>query len=793
MSSTRYLEFDSSFRNRNLYPNPASFAIDIAQSGAKNSRNAVDPVSIEAPIMSLNNLFTTSSSTAIGNITTESISYNNTSISFTLKINDIIKINGYYEGSVMESNGEYRKILEYRYISGIIGFFRMETSFILIPINITIKNPTDINNGCFFIANGPMFTDNSYNNWYIHNLTKSISNNKFEFVQILYYNASTKIATFNPPSIEWNPSSDEIVLREQLPTIISNHIYYNRNEITLRSQNIIGNLTPEKGDYIGSFFNISYNPPLFTTIFYGSISSGVLTITTMISGVVNIGMRITKDTDNIMIGYITGYSGSNIGFSGSYYLNTNTSISPTNFRGVFNKECTTSFIGSSSTSTLNVTSNTDPIYPNLLLPLDPSTIISKGTYISFPNNIKPFTIVSSAVTNGGIGNYTMDISQLINSNTQLVGTYKPSFTVIFTGSAVGPSTIISIVLPISYGNCIYIGMTLLGTSLGTLSGSVKIIKQLNGSTVGGSGDYITSSILPTIVSSQIAGCIITPSITNFTTRINSYIPLNYIVTAVFTGSASVATSSLSTTLTVSSVSNGVIEIGMNITSSNNVVIINQLSGIIGGIGDYTIVYTSLTSFTNQLLTGSLDPSSYKLTVSPTIPTTLELSINNNPYYIYQIYNFTRDNCVPFSYTGSIISQQEPVCYQVDLLNLILPNVLLSKNPGSRITFYPYIYVELVNLGSGSLRNSIYSNNPNSTKMLFRCPINDVPNPVFSSFVKIDGDGMSQTIKFKPNDNFLFGVYLSNGNIFETLLKDTIGPLPPTGYLQISASFAFKRL
>ena len=133
------------------------------------------------------------------------------------------------------------------------------------------------------------------------------------------------------------------------------------------------------------------------------------------------------------------------------------------------------------------------------------------------------------------------------------------------------------------------------------------------------------------------------------------------------------------------------------------------------------------------------------------------------------------------------------CGNFDLLNLILPNVLLALNPGSRITFYPYVYVELINVGTGANRNIIYSNNPNSTKMLFRCPINDVPNPIFSSFVKIDGDGMSQTIKFKPNDNFFFAVYLGNGNVFETLLKDNFSPLPPKGFLQISASFAFKRL
>jgi hypothetical protein len=90
--------------------------------------------------------------------------------------------------------------------------------------------------------------------------------------------------------------------------------------------------------------------------------------------------------------------------------------------------------------------------------------------------------------------------------------------------------------------------------------------------------------------------------------------------------------------------------------------------------------------------------------------------------IIEILNFSYDNFNPFSYTGSLVSQQEMVCYEVELLNLILPNQVLSVGEGGRIAFYPYIYVEFSNVsaaGSG-LTNIIYSNNPNATKANFRC-------------------------------------------------------------------------
>lgn len=160
---------------------------------------------------------------------------------------------------------------------------------------------------------------------------------------------------------------------------------------------------------------------------------------------------------------------------------------------------------------------------------------------------------------------------------------------------------------------------------------------------------------------------------------------------------------------------------------------------------------------------------------------------------YEILQFSRDNAVPFTYTGSLVSQQEMVCYEISLINLILPNITLES--GGRSAFYPYFYVELQNISSASAGNKdiIYSNNPNAKRMLFRAPISDTTNPLTSPFVKIRGDGMVQTVKFKPNDSFRFGVYLSSGEPFETVEKDRYSPSVPNPLVQISAVFSLKRL
>jgi hypothetical protein len=156
---------------------------------------------------------------------------------------------------------------------------------------------------------------------------------------------------------------------------------------------------------------------------------------------------------------------------------------------------------------------------------------------------------------------------------------------------------------------------------------------------------------------------------------------------------------------------------------------------------------------------------------------------------------TCDNAVPFNYTGSLVSQSQVVCYEIELLNLILPNRELAVGRGGRIAFYPYVYVELRNVSSsgGAGPGSIYSNNPNSTKMLFRAAVDDTPTPLISPFIKIDGDGMVQTVKFKPNDNLRFSVRMPDGDVFAVTEPETFGPSRPNERIQISAMFSIKRL
>lgn len=180
---------------------------------------------------------------------------------------------------------------------------------------------------------------------------------------------------------------------------------------------------------------------------------------------------------------------------------------------------------------------------------------------------------------------------------------------------------------------------------------------------------------------------------------------------------------------------------------------------------------------------------------------LDKTIQENPIYNYNfsamntinIATFNNDNFNPLSYNGSMLSLYQTVCYSISLLSITLPNIPLKT--GSRIAFYPYVYVEFANATTpnGASKQIIYSNNPNSNRALFIAPVTQLLQPEANTFITLSGGTMSQIIKFKPNDNLRFSVYLPDGSLFQTLDIDTLPPYSHQPDLQIDAVFSITRL
>lgn len=147
---------------------------------------------------------------------------------------------------------------------------------------------------------------------------------------------------------------------------------------------------------------------------------------------------------------------------------------------------------------------------------------------------------------------------------------------------------------------------------------------------------------------------------------------------------------------------------------------------------------------------------------------------------------------PLNYSGSTVSSDESVCYEIELVNLIFPNTYLN---GLKVltSFYPYFLVEFSNLSySFQNTNSLLTNNPNAQRALFPIPISDVSSPLISQFLNLNCP-CSQIVKFKPNDSFHFRIFYPNGETLATFSKDTLPPYVPDPTVQLSAVFSIKRL
>lgn len=152
-------------------------------------------------------------------------------------------------------------------------------------------------------------------------------------------------------------------------------------------------------------------------------------------------------------------------------------------------------------------------------------------------------------------------------------------------------------------------------------------------------------------------------------------------------------------------------------------------------------------------------------------------------------SFSSNNFNHLNFTGTRIGRSQPGCYNIKLISLTLPNIPLDNKIGGLISFYPYIYIELRSYNQAA-KGILYSNNPHSNRALFRVAIRDTSTPIKSKFIKLRGGGAVQTVNFTPNDNLYFRVYLSNGELFKTIQKDTDSPLKPDFFVQISAQFEF---
>lgn len=160
-----------------------------------------------------------------------------------------------------------------------------------------------------------------------------------------------------------------------------------------------------------------------------------------------------------------------------------------------------------------------------------------------------------------------------------------------------------------------------------------------------------------------------------------------------------------------------------------------------------------------------------------------------------VQNFVREGIVPLNFTGSYLTQSQMSCYEITVLNLILPNVQLDNVTSLLTSGYPYVLLEVSNvtMPSSGNKNVVYSNNPAAVNSTFICSISDVNDPIKTRFIKISSDGTVQTIKFSPADNLRFRILLPSGEPFLLQQSDYLPPSVSDPSIQIDMLIELKRV
>ena len=252
MSNNRYLEFDSTYRNRNEWPLASEFQIPISQSGRKNNTDALDPVCLSNPITAwTSNLLnaTTSSVNLTGAILFNNASpvlLSNTSDnqSFIIRtaVSTLQQLENYYSGLVITTTSgsviSRRRILSYKYLSSDatydFGIVTTEASFpegLVDGTTFLIKDPTDLadtSNPYFFVPAGRV-QKNGYTGYILYNETYKQYRPISEYISITHMISvnTTGTASFSSGPVTGWLATHNYSIRKEIPYSVSSIYQFN--------------------------------------------------------------------------------------------------------------------------------------------------------------------------------------------------------------------------------------------------------------------------------------------------------------------------------------------------------------------------------------------------------------------------------------------------------------------------------------------------------------------------------------------------------------------------------------
>ena len=161
---------------------------------------------------------------------------------------------------------------------------------------------------------------------------------------------------------------------------------------------------------------------------------------------------------------------------------------------------------------------------------------------------------------------------------------------------------------------------------------------------------------------------------------------------------------------------------------------------------------------------------------------------------FELIGYDQDNFTPLLSnrgTGNSGSSSSGGKVEIELLWLSVPNVLLSSGYGGTFPNYPYLYVQLYNDGMSNTHQVMFSNNPNTERVLFKVPVSEYSGD--KSFLTLKDAKMKQTISLRFDLDLHFTLTDPAGNIITLAQTDNDSPAAPNPLLQVNALFSVRIL
>lgn len=797
---TTYIQFCSACRDRIRYPKPGNFTVQLEQSTSRNSSttnlqavNGVCSGSLYKTLKWNSNAFSTYDSVAapdnkyfsdatqgktlISKLTTDVNGAGDTSATVICGVdtasNPFQFLKDYYKGAVFVYNAggtEQRgRITGYDFLANGQGRFQVFglTGLLVEGTTIHVEDPTDITNEDIFVPQGS-HADNAYSNYVIFNDTQNQWRPVLSYVGMTklltpytgtaqvdqYGQTESDVSTWGPIT-SWNDQDTYSIRQTAAPIYKYPPMLYSDNAIdnnanlwfepgqreTNTSFNLGPNLNYDPQQILGSYIELTPDPSLSSVNYVNEATSGSTSTV-----ILKTRPKISKNT-------VTGDLLQNDFFKGqTIRFDSGTNIG----------EVRTITAYKSATQTIT-------FKPDL-----PAAVASKDKV--------SIHLAATATVEGG-GTLSLNVGRYNNTplsqSNEIVKYESISGTLAAQGTAGATS------------------LTLLGAPASVPNQYSKLWISWKESDRAPSGpttqpyarlitssSYDSSTIQTTVNFERPLGSSITTGTTTPTAGITitsggtMYAPAVGVVTTT-------AGDGVGLTVTINTVLVGAV-VSFTVVTPGHFYKVEDVVTITGGGNDCTF------TFTEEVLQ-NLDVGTEWYIHSGYCANPFNTPMNTQRYWIQPFQYDSAGNFSPAA--GSGCAQQQQVCYEIEVVSLVLPNATICGYQGGQIAFYPYVYVGLSspNTTSGANPYIIQSNNPNAINTQFVCDIDDVNDPLTTPFVKIDGNGMKQTVKFSPYTNLELTVKLPNGDIFDTCEANDLPPNPPNPFSNLSVVFAVTRL